>query len=109
MSSPRLLMFDMFLPGQPFRSRFRLRHEARPDRPSRTLNDWIAQTRSVPEAGPGDMLPPQTRPVWDCHICRSVGMVLWGQWGGIYGSPRQVVFGIGTSSTEPGTFVIDYL
>ena len=65
MSSPRFLMFDMFLPGQPFRSRFRLRHEARPDRPSRTLNDWIAQTRSVPEAGPGDMLPPQTGRVWD--------------------------------------------
>ena len=27
---------------------------------------------------------------WDCHhICRSIGMVLGGQWGGIYGSPME--------------------
>ena len=39
---------------------------------------------------------------WDCHICRSVGVVPWGSgWGGIYGSPMKCLGMENTSELHP--------
>ena len=35
----------------------------------------------------GQIMSPDTP--WDCHIFRSVGVVLGGQWGSMYGSPME--------------------